>query len=545
MTIGSLTTGATQGGAITQIVARGAADFHLTGAATVTYWRLKHSTHTNFATEPIQQAFTNTVAFGGGTATITLNRTGDLIFRQYIVIDLPGIAAKSAVGVAEGKFPHRNAEMTNTAASTTSRETDYNPDNELAAGLTNPLGGFYCHWVNAVGFALLKAVRLIVGGHVIDTLYSDYLYMYEELTGKAGKRLMDMVGKHESREQLIAYSRHAQRLYVPLPFWYSQVAGNALSLVSLAFHGVQLAVDFQELKKLIVISNPDVTVYKTTASAAKGGGSTLSSAMIADNDLQACVQTEYVYLDVSERNRFAEGLFDQLIHTVQCHQSTGSTSTMTINLLFNHPVMQLIFAARLNVNDDANDQFNYSRCAPADGGIGATAHASASVGGTPSGYNNLVPFQPQTEGTFDILTADEGADTSVNVKLISDDAADAGAYVLGQVVQTNADPFTSVGLRVNNLQRFAPMSASYFRQVQPYQHHSSIPQGYIYTYSFALHPEEPNPSGALNWSRLDSVVMDLGMHGDMNGNDYTVIVYARNWNVFSYVDGIGGNKFQS
>ena len=118
-------------------------------------------------------------------------------------------------------------------------------------------------------------------------------------------------------------------------------------------------------------------------------------------------------------------------------------------------------------------------------------------------------------------------------------------YNLAEVVTVNADPISSVGLRVNNLQRFAPMEAKYFRQVQPYQHHSAIPKGFIYCYSFALHPEDPQPSGALNWSRLDSVIMDLTFHPDVVGQGVTVIVFARNWNVFSYVDGIGGNKFQS
>lgn len=527
MTVGSLVTGATQGGAITQIVARGAADFHLTGAATVTYWRLKHSTHTNFATEPIQQAFSTGVNFGGD-ATITLQRTGDLIFRQYVVADLPGL------------YPEVVAGSTSTYAyvldAVASASSGYMPDAELAAGLTNPLGGFYCHWVNAVGFALVKSVRLIVGGHVIDTLFSDYLYMYEELSGKSGRRLQDMIGKHETREQLIAYSRRPQRLYIPLPFWYSQVAGNALSLVSLTFHAVQLAVSFQELSKLIVVSNKDIRVYKTDASGASTGRE------LVEADLSACVQTEYVYLDVSERNRFASGLFDQLIHTVQCHSQTTSDATVSMTLLFNHPVIELVFGCRMDANTTANRQFDYSRVGPAQGS------GSASFTG-----NTKVALQPQTEGTFDVLVeaetigeADYGTAAGSAVSPGNPDlVTNGGMYNLGDIVTTNADPIIEVGLRVNNLQRFAPLEGKYFRQVQPYQHHSNIPKGFVYCYSFALHPEEPQPSGALNWSRLDSVVMDLTFHADVVGQGCQVMVFARNWNVFSYVDGIGGNKFQS
>lgn len=515
----SLTTGATQGGAITQIVARGAADFHLTGMATITYWRLKHSTHTNFATEPIQQAFGNTVAFGGATASVTLNRTGDLIHRQYVVVDLPGLFPVVSTGSVT---PYAYV-----LDSVASAGADYMPDAELYAGLQNPLGGFYAHWTNAVGFALLKTVRLIVGGHVIDTLHSDYLYMYEELSGKAGKRLQDMIGKFETREQLIAYSRRPQRLYIPLPFWYAQVAGNALSLVSLAFHGVQLAIDFEALENLIIVSNRDVAVYKTTATGAN------SNRELADGDISACIQTEYVYLDIGERNRFAEGLFDQLIHTVQMHRTTHSNgATIQLNLIFNHPVMELIFACRLKANETANKWFDYSRVGPIEG--------SGKYAGSGTTFPTKVALQPQTEGTFDILVNHETEDGGT-----ADLIAQNGMYNFGEVVTVNADPIIEVALRVNNLARFNPMEGKYFRQVQPAQHHTNIPKGFIYCYSFALHAEEPNPSGALNWSRLDSVIMELTLHADIVGHDVTVLVFARNWNVFSYVDGIGGNKFQS
>jgi hypothetical protein len=527
MTVVSMTTGATSGGAITQIVARGAADFHLTGAATVTYWRLKHSTHTNFACEPISQSFTSAVQFGA-SSDLTLARTGDLIHRQYIMADLPGLYPTVVAGSTSAYAYVLDAVAT--------ASSGYMPDAELAAGLTNPLGGYYCHWVQAVGFALIKTVQLVVGGHTIDTLFSDYLYAWEELSGKAGKRLQDMIGKFETREQLIAYSRRPQRLYIPIPFWYASVAGNALSLVSLAFHGVRLVVDFEELSKLIVVSNKDIKVMKTDANGASTGRE------IVEADLNACVMTEYVYLDVSERNRFSQGLFDQLIHCVQCHVQTTTEAQLQMQLLFNHPVIQLIWMARLDANTTANQRFNYSRVGPAQG--------SGSSGFT---GETKIALQPQTEGTFDVLVEAETVGEAVygtaagsavapgNPDLVSND----GMYNLSEVVTTNADPISSVGLRVNSLQRFATMEGKYFRQVQPYQHHSAIPKGFIYTFSFALHPEDPQPSGALNFSRLDNVTLDLTFHADVVGQGVTVMVFARNWNVFSYVDGIGGNKFQS
>lgn len=532
MVVGTGSSGATSGGAITQIVARGAADFHLTGAATVTYWRLKNSTHTNFATEQIQQAFSaGSVAFGGPTATAVLTRTGDLIHRQYIVADVPGLFPSVSAGTTNTTYPYVLDALATAGG-------DYMPDPELQAGLTNPLGGFYAHWTNALGFAMLKSVELIVGGHTIDTLFGDYLYMYEELTGKAGKRLQDMIGKFESREQLIAYSRRPQRLYIPLPFWYAQVAGNALSLVSLAFHGVQLSVNFHARSRLIILSNRDMVVYKTNADGTSTGTE------VADGDLSACIQTEYVYLDVMERNRFAEGLFDQLIHAVQCQTQPTSEASVSMDLHFNHPVMELLFACRLKANETANKWFDFSRVGPAQG---SGKYVSGTTVG--SAFPTSVALQPQTEGTFDVLVEPETIEAgayATGAQLTQPNlVAHDGMYNLGEVVTVNADPIIQVGLRVNNLNRFSPMQGAWFRQVSPYQHHTNIPKGFVYCICFALHPEEPNPSGALNWSRVDNVILDIDFHADIATNEKTVIVFARNWNVFSYVEGIGGNKFSS
>ena len=57
--------------------------------------------------------------------------------------------------------------------------------------------------------------------------YSDFLFMWEELSGKSGRRLMEMIGKRHSRSTLICDSRQRRTLYVPLPFWSSMWAKNS------------------------------------------------------------------------------------------------------------------------------------------------------------------------------------------------------------------------------------------------------------------------------------------------------------------------------
>ena len=163
----------------------------------------------------------------------------------------------------------------------------------------------WAHWQNAVGQRIIENASIVIGTNVATSLYSDYLYMWEELSGKAGKRLTEMIGKRKSRRQLIEDAKQNQRLFVPLPFWFTQNSGNALSLVSLQFNGVKLMVKFAELHKLIVISDPGVRVVKSCD----------FSPLVA-SDLAAYTETTYIILDVDERDRYATSNFDQLMTQV-------------------------------------------------------------------------------------------------------------------------------------------------------------------------------------------------------------------------------------
>ena len=84
--------GSNGAGALTQLIAQGAIDQYLSQGASFTFWKVKYNKHTNFALESISQPF-NTAGSFGSESQITLNRNGDLVYFQYIVIDLPGITA--------------------------------------------------------------------------------------------------------------------------------------------------------------------------------------------------------------------------------------------------------------------------------------------------------------------------------------------------------------------------------------------------------------------------------------------------------------------
>jgi hypothetical protein len=111
---------------------------------------------------------------------------------------------------------------------------------------------------------------------------------------------------------------------------------------------------------------------------------------------------------------------------------------------------------------------------------------------------------------------------------------------------TRTDLLSSGLVQVDGLDRFQERDAGYFRLVQAWQYHTVIPNDdFLYLYSFALRPEELQPSGSLNASRLDSLVLQITTNQTTSpprGNS-TARVYATNHNVLRVVDGFGGLLF--
>jgi hypothetical protein len=115
-----------------------------------------------------------------------------------------------------------------------------------------------------------------------------------------------------------------------------------------------------------------------------------------------------------------------------------------------------------------------------------------------------------------------------------------------------AQHLSTAKLQLNGHDRMREREADYFRLVQPYQHHSGghaqdgttggSEAGFIYCYSFALKPEEHQPSGTCNFSRIDNAVLNLTTSS--SATSYAR-VYAVNYNVLRVMSGMGGLAYSN
>ena len=102
----------------------------------------------------------------------------------------------------------------------------------------------------------------------------------------------------------------------------------------------------------------------------------------------------------------------------------------------------------------------------------------------------------------------------------------------------------NIKLQLNGHDRFSERKGDYFQLVQPYQHHTNIPTATskkVYAYSFALRPEEHQPSGTCNFSRIDNATLNLtaGSSGD------SLWIFAHSYNVLRVMSGMGGLAYSN
>ncbi len=104
-------------------------------------------------------------------------------------------------------------------------------------------------------------------------------------------------------------------------------------------------------------------------------------------------------------------------------------------------------------------------------------------------------------------------------------------------------PFNEMNLRFNGNDRFEKLAETFFRLYQPYKHHSSGTNDYIYMYSFAINPEDTQPSGTCNFSKLDNITLNLDCSASIPSG--IINVYAINYNILRIQNGMSGLMFSS
>ena len=532
------------GGGLMQLVAYGAQDVYLTGNPQITFWKVTYRRHTNFSMESIEQTFNGQADFGR-RVTCTISRNGDLAYRTYLQVTLPEIN-QSMKGANEA--------------------------------------GVWSRWLDFPGEQMISQVEVEIGGQRIDRQYGDWMHLWNQLTlSKEQERgYFKMIGNTtqltyitdpsfspvdgpcaSSAAVQVCEPRNAlpeTTLYVPFQFWYCRNPGLALPLIALQYHEVKINLDIRPIDECLWA----VSTLTCDDTASKRVTAAYNQSLVA-----ASLYVDYVFLDTDERRRMAQNPHEYLIEQLQFtgDESVGSSSNK-IKLNFNHPCKELIFVVQPDANVDycssltcgttlfktlGAQPFNYTD------GIDALPNSIMAFGGK----NEVVgDFIDGTTGLFyDPGAVDVTANANWNhgtgnnydafAANNTSGVSDAGTFVLTESSLDmhcwGQNPVVTAKLQLNGQDRFSEREGSYFSLVQPFQHHTRAPDEGINVYSFALRPEEHQPSGSCNFSRIDNATLQLVLsNATVSGtNTAKVRVYATNYNVLRVMSGMGGLAYSN
>lgn len=450
-----------------QLQAYGKQDKCLTGNPEITFFKYVYKRYHNFSIETAEEILNTTGSVDEHTVFKTIcPHGGDLMHKAHL-------------------------QITFTAGTTM--------DNKGTS--TN-----YLSFTNNTGHAYVKEASILIGDQEIDKHYSEWFDIWNELSDPYNLEHLS-VNKHNAKTSYykstkndevsdpndeVIYIESDDKLtcYVPLKFWFNMNPGLALPLIALQYHSIKFKFLFRKLDGLF------------------NSNTTFSNPTIAP-DVKLYV--DYIYLEEDQRRKFATDQHKYLI--TQLQRSGPETLKTSHDLIFNHPVKELIWVCRnsragTEGSDPATNGANF------DGSLNISS-ATGNFGGSWN-YNDYFNYSSPDRS---ILTEVIGGSKSY-------------------------EPFTYATLLFNGIERFSKRRPSYFRIAQPSSYHSNIPGKHIYSYSFCLKPEEYQPSGTCNFSMIQTPQLRFDTVCG-SGQLMEIIIFAVNYNQLCIKDGMAGIRFST
>lgn len=558
-------------GALMQLVAYGAQDTYLTGNPQISFFKASYRRYTNFSMQPMNVTAQGAVGFDK-VMNFTIPRNGDLITNTYLLVKLAEISEKTF----DGKFA----------------------------------------WVKRLGHALIDYVTITIGGSQIDKQYGIWLDMWYELSHtkshEAGYR--KMIG---DVPELTAFStadaetgliKKSAELFIPLQFWFCQNAGLALPLIALQYHEVKIELKTASKDKLVVFDVQSNFREKVLPKIEIADIKLLVNYVFLDSEeRRKFAQVGHEYL--IEQLQFTSSV--PVPNTPITHQ--GSEIHHSVPLNFNHPTKELVWAVRngnminhpfLAYTDkedwtDALDEAANNLAAgmfqvSTETGDITTESGTIEIDDHKINYTVADETQEQTGIKLDvnktplvlgkynlakkldsvsITITDEGVkvivlahritirDISIplthwkDTRFVKSDVIVNIPFCYGLLIDGSVNPVVKGLIQLNGQDRFDEREGKFFNCVEPFQHHTATPADGINVYSFAIKPEEHQPSGTANLSRIDTTNLML-KYGDASQtlfepslgaftSESQLFVFDKSYNVLRVMSGMAGTAYSN
>lgn len=566
-----------------QLVAYGAQDIYLTGNPQITFFKVVYRRYTNFSMEAIEQTFNGTADFGK-KVTCTISRNGDLIHTIFLQVTLPSVQSTENSSYFRwvnyvGHALIKSVEVEIGGQRIDKQYGDWlNIWNELAQqpGLKEGYDNMVGNTISLTGTGLrgTDATTLYVPlqfwfcrnvGLSLPLIALQYHEVKINLDFRPKNECYVTTGQQVGNCQLVnstldsfcVPSLEAASLYVDYIYLdtderrrFAQVSHEYL-IEQLQFTGdestvntnVKVKLNFNHpCKELIwVVQRDDViklgynqwTNYTDNFDLDTGWGSVNPLTGLPNPNSAVFSNVEqgtdpFPYVATQQLDTEYADYLKQLDVTLD-HANSDDP----------HNVGSGDFGSGTGSWSDHNSPYNHV-------GTGATQHGMTNPNQIPSMTTPIAQSLMGNGNNFD-ASFFPGANTN---NLAPTDfaalttAADFGDHAGMGPRNAGRNPVVRAKLQLNGHDRFQERLGSYFNLVQPYQFHTNVPSTGINVYSFGLKPEEHQPSGTCNMSRIDNCTLQLQLT-PLAALGSKIRVYATNYNVLRIMSGMGGLAYSN
>lgn len=475
-------------GGLLELVAHGAQDVFLIGNPQITFFKIVYKRHTNFSIQSIRATFDGHLDFGQKIVA-ELPRSGDLVHSLILEIDLPQL------------------ETTN---------------------------GSDISYVNSVGHAIIDYVEIEIGGQIIDKQYGEWMEIWTQLTYSDSKQFGYQSMLSKAKEGEFNSVTGPTTLYIPLQFWFCRNIGLSLPLIALQYHSIKINIQLNKL-------NPSTGKKLYTLGLTNGS-----------NNRYVGSQSGTTVTITSSTPQFASSDVGRIINWADGTTSTISSYSDSENVVVSDTKERASQSFYITVNDTIKEKYALTDVRLFADYIFLDTFERKQFATMSHRYliEQIQYSEPESVGGFSNKKFKINFNLPVKalywVCQLNDTDIASESFNFSNTVdpkKTKSDPLSKVSLLLNGVDRFDERNAKYFRLIQPFQKHTRVPNDFIYMYSFALYPENHQPSGTCNFSKLDSVELNLSFQSKLGAS--TVRIYGISYNVLRINNGMGGVAFSN
>jgi hypothetical protein len=387
-------------------------------------------------------------------------------------------------------------------------------------------------WLPKIGLRLIDNIEISIGGQVIDRLNSNMLNIWYELTVSHNQinTFNNIIGNIPKLNIYNSNKKESYSLYIPLPFWFSKYTGISLPALALRYHDIQVNL---KLKELI-----DCCMIETIENKLNDNININELIKI----LNVSLYIDYVYIEQEERKKFGRKSLEYLIDQHQ-YLPVNNINSININqlLYFVNPIKELLWTCQTKVWD----RYEFVKIYKFQYITNLTNNKIKLI----IGDKHLIKKDDKIKiynskyynNIYKVINTDETSIT-INTDFIRND------YGYIEIINTiySENTIDTLSITFNTLVRVSNRDGMYYNLIQPWKHHTNIPSPGIYLFSFAINPEDYQPSGSCNMGLLDANQAFINinpMFFEYMNKNVSINFYARSINILKITEGMASLAF--